>query len=748
MEKIIIKNINKQIGPGDIVGALINEAGLSPDQIGNINIQQNFALVEIEEDLKKQVLDIMDNNNIAGKNVNVYEFSSKLIEKENKISKYISNFKSLVQLEREEEMQMHENEIRNLSGHEREKKGRAILHLRGRDQGTGLKNKYMIKYMRQHKGEKLPENEINIGDLVMLSKRNPLLDDNPTGTVIEKTNYSITVVFDNKPPNFLYKKRLRMDLYVNDITFQRMLDSLDKLNSLSGRKKILRDKLLGIKEPEFENIKDLSFFNENLSSSQRKAVKKALGAKDFFLVHGPPGTGKTMTCIEILQQESKTEKEILATADSNTAVDNIVQRLVKRGVNAIRLGHPARVTPVLREHTLDYMLEDHPKYQEAKKLREKAMKLKDKQDKYTHPSGRWRRGMSDKKIKKLAKKGKGSRGVPYKKIREMADWLRIQDKVNKYFNKIDNLEDEAINDLLNKADVVCVTNSTAGSEILANREYDLLVHDEATQASEPSSLIPIVKSDKFILAGDHKQLPPTILNQKAKMEGLSKSIFERLLEVHGDGIKSMLQTQYRMNENIMEFSSFNFYDNELKASKGVKKWTLNNLNYKKPKIDRKYEKYAYDPDKPLVFLDTSGKENSEISKKDSKSYMNKYEAKIALNILSKYKNAGINPQDIAVISPYKDQIDYLNKKEQNEKIEIDTVDGFQGREKEIVILTLVRSNKNKNIGFLKDLRRLNVSITRAKKKCIIIGDRNTISSNETYEKLIDLAQNKGGYFKL
>ncbi|TYB31007.1 MAG: IGHMBP2 family helicase [Candidatus Mcinerneyibacterium aminivorans] len=748
MEKILIRNINKKIGPGDIVGALINEADIEPNQIGNINIRTNFAIVEIDENIKEKVIKVMKNNTIAGFEITAEEFSKKKEKQEQKVTTYISNYKSLVQLEREEEMRMHEAEIRNLSGHQREKKGRAILHLRGRDQGTGLKNKFLIKFMRQRRGEKLPENEISIGDLVMLSKRNPLLDDNPTGTVIEKTNYSITVVFDNKPPEFLYKKRLRMDLYVNDITFQRMLDSLSRFSKLKGKFEKIRNSLLGLREPNFGKKRNIDFFNNKLNNSQKEAVKSALAAKDFFLIHGPPGTGKTMTCIEILKQAADGKTEILATADSNTAVDNIVQRLVEKDVKTIRLGHPARVTPILRGHTLDYMLEDHPKYKKARSLREKAMKLKKQQDNYTHPSGRWRRGMSDKRIMKLAKKGKGSRGVPYVKIKEMADWLRIQEKVNNHFDKIDELENEAINDLLDKADVICTTNSTAGSELLEDKKFDLLVHDEATQSSEPSSLIPIIKSKKFILAGDHKQLPPTILNQKAKIEGLSKSIFERLLDIFGDKIKSMLKIQYRMNKTIMNFSAENFYNGQLKAGKEVKNWTLENLNIKNPAFEAEYEKHVFAPNKPFIYLDTADKKSREYSKKDSKSYYNKYEAEIAINLLNKFKQSGINLEDIAVISPYKDQTDFINQQIKNDKIEIDTVDGFQGREKEVIILTLVRSNNNNNIGFLKDLRRLNVSITRAKKKCIVIGDGNTVSSNNTYKKLIKHAKQEEGYYKL
>ena len=233
MINILITNISTDIGPGDIVGAFINEAGVRPEQIGNIDIKNGIAMVELDEDVSDKVIDKMKDRTIGGEVVDIKIFSDNALEKQKEVNEYIEKYTRLVEKERQEEMQRHENEIRQLSGYKREQKGRAILHLRGRDQGTGLGNKFLIKYMRQKQGEQLPENEISVGDLVMLSKNHPLSDDNPNGTVIEKTNYSITVVFDNKPPQFIYKMGLRMDLYVNDITFQRMLEALDELQNPS-----------------------------------------------------------------------------------------------------------------------------------------------------------------------------------------------------------------------------------------------------------------------------------------------------------------------------------------------------------------------------------------------------------------------------------------------------------------------------------------------------------------------------------
>ena len=745
MTDLMITNISNKIGPGDIVGAFINEAGIKADQIGNIDLNDNMARVEVEDEVAEIIIDRMQNKTIGSEQVNVRLFSDSNFAKHKGITNYAEKFSNFVEMERKEEMRRHENEIRQLSGWQREQKGRAILHLKGRDQGTGLGNKYLIKFVRYRGGEQLPENEISIGDLVMVSKNDPLAD-NPTGTVIGQTNYSITVSFDKKPPGFLSKKGLRIDLYVNDITYQRMLEALDKLERASGNLSIMRDKLLGLEDTELNAVSEIVLFNKNLNNSQIKAVQKALAARDFFLIHGPPGTGKTVTCIEVIQQAVAKKETVLATADSNVAVDNIVEWLVKRGVRTVRVGHPARVNPLLREHTLDYMLEDNSTYKEAQELRERAFDLDEEQDQYTLPEGRWRRGLSDSSIRELASKGQTTRNIPEEKIQSMAGWLKIQDKINDYFRQIDELKEQAVNKILNKAEVICCTNSTAGSEIMTDREFDLLVLDEATQATEPSALIPLTKTKRVVMAGDHRQLPPTILNQKAEQEGLAKSLFERLLDIHGNDIKQLLRTQYRMNEKIMEFSSQHFYDQELRAADVVKNWTLDDLEIELP--EEPFFDNVFDPEKPVIFLDTVSKEAVEESVKDSQSYRNIVESQFATEILERAIQTGINGSEVALISPYKDQADLIASKIDNESIEIDTVDGFQGREKEIIILSLVRNNPDRNIGFLKDLRRLNVSITRARKKLIIIGDSSTISSNSTYRALIDYIKDKNGYYRL
>ncbi|MFW6381804.1 MAG: IGHMBP2 family helicase, partial [Bacillota bacterium] len=706
--------------------------------------------VEISEEVAKTVVEVMNENKIGGIKVRVFPKNGEELADE-EVHKYINKYRNLVEMERQEEMERHELEIKRLSPRERENKGRAILHLRGRDAGKAFGNKPIVKFIRQRPGEELPDTEISVGDLVMLSKNRVLDDDNPTGTVAEKTRYSLTVVFDQNPPSFIYGKGLRLDLYVNDITFQRMLEALGNIKEAESGSRLaqLREKLLGSTELEWlaQDFEELELVNEDLNQSQTEAVRKALEARDFYLIQGPPGTGKTMTAIEIINQGIQQDLNILATADSNIAVDNLVERLANSGTEVIRVGHPLRVTPVLREHTLDYKVLEHPDYRRAQELREEAGKLLDEQDEYTHPSGRWRRGMSNDLIRKKASSNSGARGVPPEKIKEMAKWLEIQDQVDEYFEEIDRLEDKAVDELISRAEVVCATNSTSGSELMADRYFELVVIDEATQATEPGALIALTRGAKTVLIGDHKQLPPTVLNQAADEQGLSKSLFERLYEVHGREFWSLLEVQYRMHDKIMNFSSEQFYSGQLESAPGVGSHTLADLGVI-AEDERCFTDKALVPEIPVVFLDTSNMEAKERSLAGSYSYDNPVEAEIVLDVLDEAIRLGVEPEQVAVITPYKDQVDHLNHHSRVEEIEINTVDGFQGREKEVIITSLVRSNRQQNIGFLLDLRRLNVTLTRARRKLIIVGDSSTIEGHKIYDELIDYVKQNGLFYTL
>lgn len=287
-----------------------------------------------------------------------------------------------------------------------------------------------------------------------------------------------------------------------------------------------------------------------------------------------------------------------------------------------------------------------------------------------------------------------------------------------------------INEIIDKSDVILSTNSSAALDSISRTKFDVAIIDEASQATIPSILIPISKAHRFILAGDHKQLPPTIISNRAN--DLKNTLFEELIKKYP--FKSqLLNTQYRMNKLLMKFPNEEFYNSNLKSAGIVDDIALNNL------ID-------YEEEKPLTFIDTSDMDNNkETHLKDSKSIINKAEASIALKIAHNYLDLGVKVKDIGIISPYSDQVKLIQEKTE---IEVKTVDGFQGREKEIIIISSVRSNDKGNIGFLNDLRRLNVAITRAKRKLIIIGNKNTLKVNPTYSRFIQFVENENLLLKI
>ncbi len=736
MEKLMINGLQGE-GPGDIVGAFVNEAKINPQSIGDIQINNSTATVEIEAEAAEKVVKHMDGEKIGRSTVSVQVHDGEL----QSIHSYVQKYKRLVELERKEEMQRHEEEISRLSGPEREAKGRAILHLRGRDIGKGLAG-YRVKFLRQKKGEMLPDTEIRTGDLVMISRDKPLADDNPTGTVSEVTKFSVTVSFNNRPPGFVFGKNLRMDLYVNDITYQRMKDALQALPEAEGRLTKLRNIIAGEQDPQpGEKAKIDSWHNLNLNSSQKAAVRRAVGSEDFHLIHGPPGTGKTTTVVEVIGQCVDNNETVLASAASNTAVDNILEFLLEENIDAVRVGHPARVIPTLKNQTLDARIEDYEDYRDSQKLREQAFDLMERQEELTHPSGRWRRGMSDSKIKQLAEEGRGSRGVPAEKIAEMAHWLKIQEDIDRLFEEAEKLEDEAIDQLLADVDVVCTTNSTAGSELLSSRSFDTLVIDEATQATEPSCLIPITRAKRVIMAGDHQQLPPTILSQQAARSGLRETLFERMASNHYDEIVSLLRRQYRMHEKIMNFSSGQFYNQKLEAHSSVRNHTLEDLGISSETLTPG-SREALEPSAPLVFADTVQAEAPEFQRRGSSSRENPFEANYTVKLVEELLENDFPPEEIAIISPYDDQVDRIKGMIDEEEIEVDTVDGFQGREKEVVFISLVRSNDRNEIGFLNEPRRFNVAVTRARRKVVVIGDSSTIARADIFADFVDYAKNR------
>ncbi len=650
---------------------------------------------------------------------------------------YVERFKSLIDLERVAEIEFQEEEIRKLSGKERELLGRAILDLKGTKAGTKF-HLHLVRFWR----EKPIDTEISTGDIVLISKGNPLKSD-LIGTVVKITEKTITVAFDNRPPNWVYKKGVRVDLYVNDITFKRMEENLEELRHAQGRQRELRNKIVGLWKPEkVKEGLDFKARDERLNNNQRMAVSLALGVPDFFLVHGPPGTGKTSTITELIVQLVDRGNKVLATADSNIAVDNILLNLSKyEELKLVRIGHPARVLEELERFSIHALFEENQRSLKVKEGWEKVKELIEKREKFTKPIPSLRRGMSDEEIVYFGKKGKSFRGIPKKVMRSMAQWILTNYEIDVRIKALREEEERIYREIIAEADVVVSTNSMVKSELLEGFHFDVAVIDEGSQQVEPSTLIPIMRANRFFIAGDHKQLPPTVVSQEAK--GLERTLFERLIESYKD-LSLMLTVQYRMNEKIMEFPSREFYEGKLVAAKEVKGRTLVDLGVKEPE---KF-KEVLSPKIPLAFVDTSFINAYEFQPKGSTSYENYEEAKIAVELVYYLHKMGLSRGDVGVITPYSAQVKLIKELllEKGLKVEVNSVDGFQGREKEVIIVSFVRSNDEREIGFLKDLRRLNVAITRPRRKLITVGNSKTLSSHATYTKFIDYVKREGVFY--
>ena len=635
-----------------------------------------------------------------------------------KMKKYIKNLIRLINYERDAEIDLMTYEISTMSGKKREELGRAINKVKGKSLGKEL-GLQIVQFGRSE----VIDTEISVGDMVLVSTDNPLKSD-LTGTVTEKGARFIKVAFDKRVPKWAIKKKVRLDLYANDITFRRMEDNLKHL-SLKGKNAL--EYILNERNPKKNReIPYISYIDDSLNRSQKSAIENSLSCENFFLIHGPFGTGKTRTLVELISQETRQNHKVLATAESNAAVDNILERLMdNKKLNLTRLGHPQRVSKHNITQTLAYKVENHKLNKKITKIHRKIDNLIEKRKVHTKPTPQYRRGFGDYDILHLASKGKGGRGISSEKMKSMANWIEINQEIDEAHDEIKRIENRMIKEIVDSSDVILATNSSAALESISHVKFDVAIIDEASQATIPSILIPIAKAHRFILAGDHKQLPPTIISERA--HELEKTLFEELIRIYP--FKSqLLNVQYRMNSLLMKFPNREFYNNGLKSDSSVDDITINDI------LTSQHE------EKALLFIDTSEVEdNREMHLKDSKSIINGLEADISVSIAQDYLNAGAGEDDIGIISPYADQVKLIQEKT---PVEVKTVDGFQGREKEIIIISTVRSNPHGNIGFLKDLRRLNVAITRAKRKLIIIGNTNTLITNPTYARLIEFVESE------
>lgn len=588
-----------------------------------------------------------------------------------------------------------------------ERTGNSLVDLVIRDEFLGLGDRILVTLSKRDPNRLLPWTRLGVGSPVLLSEQRSKSESGWRGVVCDRDSTTIQVALPQSPESEADRPQFRLDLSSDEVSRQRQRAALERAEVAAGdRLAQLRGVLLAEKPARFAPEQSLELLNPNLNETQLRAVQFALSAHDVAVLHGPPGTGKTTTVVELIRQAVRRGEKVLACAPSNLGVDNIFERLLAAGEKAVRLGHPARVLPELRDHTLDLLVERHPDVKLARKLAREANSLRDAASKYTR-----------------AKPAPGARQEMRAEARQLLTDAR-------------RIEAMAVQQVLDQATVLCSTTTGLDSEVLGQRRFDLAVVDEACQTTEPGCWIPLLRSERLVLAGDHCQLPPTVLSPEAEREGFAISMLERLMDADAENLSRQLTIQYRMHEQIMTFSSAEFYGGSLIADSTVQSHLLSDL----PCVEQTALTTT-----PLVYLDTAGAGYDEELEPNGESRWNPQEADVVCRCVEELTSAGLAAQQIAVIAPYAAQVRHLRERLAIPGLEVDTVDGFQGREKEVVVVSLVRSNTDGEIGFLADVRRMNVALTRARRKLIVIGDSATVARHPFYSRLVQYFEQAGAY---
>ena len=517
-----------------------------------------------------------------------------------------------------------------------------------------------------------------------------------------------------------------VQLSFDETSYKLMFEALDRtMKAKNNRLAYLRDLFYSHQKAGRFSFEPMKF--PWLNPTQERAVNEVLWAKDVAIVHGPPGTGKTTTLVEAINETLMRESQVLVCAQSNMAVDWISEKLVDRGINVLRIGNPTRVNDKMLGFTYERRFESHPDYPQLWAIRKAIRELR-------------------------SNRKKGSESFHQKMDRLRSRAAEIEIRINA--------------ELFGEARVIACTLVGSAHRLLEGMKFGTLFIDEAAQALEAACWIPMRRASRVILAGDHCQLPPTVKSIAALRAGLGKTLMERIAENKPE-VVTLLKIQYRMNEDIMRFSSDWFYGGQVESAPQIKYRSILDFDHPITWIDTSNEENRITiegEDAPEDSASTSSSssaanQNSDLNFKEQfvgESYgrINKAEAELTLLTLAEYftkigKQRVLGDSiDVGIISPYRAQVQYLKKlikkyeffKPYRRLISVNTVDGFQGQERDVILISLVRSNDEGQIGFLKDLRRMNVAMTRARMKLIILGNKDTMTQHPFYKKLCEYVE--------
>jgi ATP-dependent RNA/DNA helicase IGHMBP2 len=622
-------------------------------------------------------------------------------------SVYFQNLTRLLVQEGEAEAALLREKLSRKTPAEAERAGLSLTGLKIEEMTGGLAGRTLCT-LKKRSGAPLPWTKLGTGSPVILRPQSDEHDTSWRALVVFVSQTALQIALEYDPEDLDEDALFRLDASPDEVTRLRQKEVLGRVAKASVKSReskeqkiaALRDVLLGTAEPRFAPLVEISETMSRLNRGQRDAIALALASQDLAIIHGPPGTGKTTTVAELIRLAVAGGEKILVSAASNLAVDNVLERLIPHGIRAIRVGHPARVLPELRAHTLDYLAPEHEDFRLGAKYRKDAQKL-------FHQAGRFTR----------AKPEPGAKDAMRREARSL-------------MREAKRLEEQAVQRLLKEAQVICMTATAIDAKVLGDMHFDRVIIDEAGQATEPTTWLPIPWGDRLVLAGDHLQLPPTVTSREALSGGLGVSLMERLVDRYGPKVTRSLSEQYRMHASIMHFSAVEFYAGNLTAHPSVASHLLKDLGGTHESIVLH---------QPLLFIDTAGADFEDAQEAEGESRFNKKEAELIAKLVGEYLALGLKSRDIGIISPYAAQVRLIRNlcRSLGEDIEIESVDGFQGREKELMMISLVRSNTEGEIGFLTEWRRLNVAFTRARRGLVVVGDSATLSHHDFFTRWLD-----------